>query len=316
MPTPAQSRPTQSFVHTLSATWSRPSLTVLEVAWRWVFGIPAAALTFFQARTALLAATAGTLDPARLGLDRTFLNDPVGALSADPLGAAAKVATAIATIEPYLAHFAVWLVPLLLSAWIIASALGRTIVLRRADSTMHTRLFTLVVLQAIRAGALATVFFVWFRGMIAADTLAIAGPLAHNQDPNLILYCACAIVLTLGLFTAWGFVSWIFTIAPLLAMLRNQGVGASLRAAFTLGPLKGRLIEINLVLGVVKIALLVLAMVFSATPLPFESVTTPAFLAWWWAGVTLIYLLWSDFFHVARLLGYLALWRAYQGSEI
>jgi hypothetical protein len=66
----------------------------------------------------------------------------------------------------------------------------------------------------------------------------------------------------------------------------------------------------------VKIALLVLGMVFSATPLPFESVTTPAFLAWWWAGVTLIYLLWSDFFHVARLLGYLALWRAYQGSEI
>ena len=63
-----------------------------------------------------------------------------------------------------------------------------------------------------------------------------------------------------------------------------------------------------------KIALLVLAMVFSATPLPFESVTTPGFLAWWSAGVAVLYLLASDFFHVARLLGYLELWRTYQNG--
>jgi hypothetical protein len=310
-----QSRPTQSFVHTLSAAWQNPSLTALEIAWRWLFGIPACALLYTQLRTALLAATDGTLDPARLGLDKIFLNDPVGSLSADPLGAAAKVATAIASVEPYLAHFAVWLLPVLLLAWIIASALGRTLVLRRANPTTHARPLTLIVLQAIRAAALATAFLLWFRGMIAADHLAIATPLAHSEDPNLVLYCACAIVLSLGLFTAWGFVSWIFTIAPLLAMLSDLGPAASLRASFAIGPLRGRLVEINLVLGVVKIALLVLAMVFSATPLPFESVTTPGFLAWWWAGVAFFYILWSDFFHVARLLGYLALWRAYQPNE-
>jgi hypothetical protein len=89
-------------------------------------------------------------------------------------------------------------------------------------------------------------------------------------------------------------------------------VAASLRAARRLGPLKGKLVEINLVMGIVKIALIVLAMVFSATPLPFESVTTPEFLAWWWVGVTVFYLVASDFFHVARLVGYLELWRAYE----
>ena len=67
--------------------------------------------------------------------------------------------------------------------------------------------------------------------------------------------------------------------------------------------------EINLVMGIVKIALIVLAMVFSATPLPFQTVTTPEFLAWWWAGVAMLYLVGSDFFHVARLVAYLGLLR-------
>ncbi len=86
-------------------------------------------------------------------------------------------------------------------------------------------------------------------------------------------------------------------------------------AAFRLGPLKSKLVEINLVMGIVKIALIVLAMVFSATPLPFESVTTPQFLAWWWIGVTVVYLLASDFFHVARQVAYLELWRAFESEE-
>jgi len=69
------------------------------------------------------------------------------------------------------------------------------------------------------------------------------------------------------------------------------------------------------VMGIVKIALIVLAMVFSATPLPFESMTTPEFLMWWWGGVTVLYLVASDFFHVTRLVAYLELWRAYERNE-
>ena len=55
-----------------------------------------------------------------------------------------------------------------------------------------------------------------------------------------------------------------------------------------------------------------LGLVFSATPLPFETVTTPDFLVKWWIGVTVLYLVGSDFFHVARLVAYLQLWRAYE----
>jgi hypothetical protein len=51
-------------------------------------------------------------------------------------------------------------------------------------------------------------------------------------------------------------------------------------------------------------------MVASACPLPFESVATPQFMACWYAGVTVLYLVASDFFHVVRLVAYLELWKS------
>ncbi len=304
-------RGTQSFVYTLTACWRSPALTALEVAWRWLYGIPALALVVWQGKKVLLAATSGTMDPASLGLDKTLLNDPVGALSADPLGAAGKFSHAIALVLPGLSHVAAWLLPLLVVAWVVISSLGRILVLRRADRALHARPVTLMVLQALRMAVLSAVFLAWYRGIEASGRFAIQAPVAAGTEPNLVLYCALVIVLSLGLFTLWGFVSWLLSMAPLLAMLEDRGALASLRAAAHLGPLKGKLVEVNLIMGIVKIALIVLAMVFSATPLPFQDVTTPEFLAWWWAGVTLLYLLWSDFFHVARLLAYLNLWRVF-----
>gem|GEM_PF-335556 len=308
-------RGTQSFVHTLSSCWHRPALTGLEVLWRWIYGIPALWLIVTQLRGILAAHTGGSYELARLGLDHALLSDPVGALTADPLGAVSKFTHAIDLVLPDLKHLASWMVPLLLLVWIVVSSIGRTAVLRRADPGLRSRPVTLMLLQAIRLAALGVSFWVWFAAIEWASRIAITSPIAAGEDPNLVLYCAMAIVTTLGLFVLWGVVSWVFSIAPMLAMLKGSGVLASLAAAVRLGALKSKLVEINLVMGIVKIALIVLAMVFSATPLPFESVTTPGFLAWWWAGVTLLYLLGSDFFHVARLVAYLNLWTAYESQE-
>jgi hypothetical protein len=68
-------------------------------------------------------------------------------------------------------------------------------------------------------------------------------------------------------------------------------------------------------MGIVKIALIVLAMVFSACPLPFESVATPGFMLRWYGAVTVLYLIASDFFHVVHLASYLELWKTYDGSS-
>ncbi len=295
-------RGTQSFVHTLSECWRRPSLTALEVLWRWLYGIPALLLLWHEA-VKILNAT--PVDIAALQRMTVF----------DPMGAAATVAQTSSALWPPVWQVVVWLGPLLLVGWVVVSSLGRTVVLRRADSRLYARPMTLMALQALRMVALGGSFAVWFLCVQWAARIAILERLSVGGEPNLVGYFALVIVATLGLFTLWAVVSWALSVAPLLGMLRGLGVWESLAAAFRLGPLKAKLVEINLVMGIVKIALIVLAMVFSATPLPFENVTTPGFLMWWWVGVSVLYLVASDFFHVARLVAYLELWRAYERNE-
>ena len=295
-------RGTQSFVHTLSECWRRPSLTALEVGWRWAYGIPALLLLRYEVMRILQETP---VDFAALR-NMTVL---------DPMGSATTLAKAADVLLPPVFRVALWLAPMLVVAWVVVSAIGRTIVLRRADGRLHSRVGTLIVLQAVRVVALLGSFIVWFWCMERIAEMTVTGSVATGGDPNLVGYFSLVIVATLGLFTLWAVVSWALSVAPLLALLKGLGVRGSLAAAFRLGPLKSKLVEINLVMGIVKIALIVLAMVFSATPLPFESVTTPEFLMWWWVGVTVLYFVGSDFFHVARQVAYLQLWRAYERDE-
>ncbi len=295
-------RGTQSFVHTLSECWRRPSLTALEVLWRWAYGIPAVLVLWHFGQKILQT----------MPVDfRALRNMTV----TDPMGSAETMAKAMDALLPPVLHVALWLGPLLLVTWVVVSTVGRTVVLRRADVRLHSRVGTLIVLQAVRIVALLGSFAVWFWCMERVAEWTVTGPVAAGGEPNLVGYFALAIVATLGLFTLWAVVSWAVSVAPLLAMLKGLGVWGSLAAAFRLGPLKSKLVEINLVMGIVKIALMVLALVLSATPLPFESVATAEFLMWWWAGVTVLYFLGSDFFHVARQVAYLQLWRAYESGD-
>lgn len=295
-------RGTQSFVHTLSECWRRPSLTALEVLWRWAYGIPALLVLRYEAMR-ILRETPVNFAALR---NMTVL---------DPMGSATTLAKTLEVLLPAVLRVALWLAPAMVVAWVVISVIGRTVVLQRVDGRLQSQVGTLIVLQAVRVVALLGSFVVWFWCMERVAEMTVTGPVAAGGEPNLVGYFSLVIVATLGLFTLWAVVSWAVSVAPLLAMLKGLGVRGSLAAAFRLGPLKAKLVEINLVMGIVKIALIVLAMVFSATPLPFESVTTPEFLMWWWAGVTLLYFLGSDFFHVARQVAYLQLWRAYESEE-
>lgn len=290
-------RGTQSFVHTLSWCGHRPSLAALEVLWRWACGLPLLLVAAYQAQHILATVPLNTTALQAM----TFL---------DPMGAVATLSQTLTPLLPPVLAVARWLAPLAAVAWVIAAGLGRTAVLRRADPTLHARRPTLILLYALRLGALVATCALWFVCIRLAGRLTVLGPIDAGSQPDLVLYCAIAIVVTLALFTAWAVASWSLSAAPLLAMRRNLGAIRALAAALRLRALRSKLIEINLVIGIVKIALIVLAMVFSASPLPFESVATPAFMQWWYVITALLYLLASDLFHVVHLVAYLDLWNA------
>lgn len=288
-----QVRGTQSLVHTLAECWSRPSLLAREVAWRWIFGAPALLLLYYEA-SRILATTSNQLEAA--GVSQFSLQDP--------MRAAVIVADSFAVLWPPVLRAVLWLVPLLAMGWSFASGLGRSVVLHRYDASLPKRYAGLIVLQLLRIIALGSTFAGWFFSIRWAANHSLSG-----AEPNLVLYCALVICASLGIFTLWALLSWIFSIAPLLVLLENRRVPDALYRSLRLGSLANKLVEVNLVMGIIKLALIVLAMVFSATPLPFASVMQGPPLYIWWTVVTLFYLAASDFFQVARLVAFIQFWR-------
>jgi hypothetical protein len=286
-------RGTQSLVRIIGDCWSRPSLLLREIAWRWLYGAPALLLMYYEGSHLLasvpLAAT-GIYDFSLQDTDR----------------ATVIIANLWEVLTPGLFHLLAWLAPLLGIGWAIASALGRGWVLRRLAPELPFRPGTLIALQLLRVAALGGSFVAWFAAIQWAADTALS-----NDAPNLVLYFAIVICTSLGVFTFWALVSWIFSVAPLLALLESKSAAASLVRSLRLGPLAGKLVEVNLVLGIVKLALIVLAMVFSATPLPFASSMTGTPLYIWWVAVTLLYFAASDFFQVTRLVAFLRFWQVY-----
>lgn len=294
-------RTTQSFVSNLSWLRQRPLLTLIEVAWRWCFGVPATLLVYRACGRALEA-----VPWQATGIRNVSVNQ----LLTDPMAASTTIANFAAVVAPPLYHALAWLVPLLLMTWAVVSGLGRTVLLRRMDRSLNARPATLIVLQLLRLLPLVAAFAAWWIGVRALAAWSILQPIAAGGEPQIMVYVGDAIVLTLSLFVLSAAVGWVFSIAPLLAMIHGTGPVRSLRDALRIRQIRGSLVEINLVLGIVKIALIVLAMVFSACPLPFQSVMTDEFLLWWNVAVAIWYFLASDFFHVARLAAYLRLWKA------
>jgi hypothetical protein len=296
-----QQRATQGFVENLSWVRARPSLTAIEVAWRWVFGIPALLLIYREAVKVLAA-----VPWQATGVEDVTVNQ----LLTDPMKASTTIAAFAQVIGPGVYRSALWLAPLLLVVWGIVSGLGRMLLLKRMDRTLKPRAGTLMLLQLLRVIPLALSFGLWWLGVQALAQWAILQPIAAGGDPAMMAYVGGVIVLSLGLFVITAAVGWVFSLAPLLSAIKDEGPLASLRGSLRVGRMRGGLVEINLVLSIVKIALLVLALVFSACPLPFQTEITDEFLFWWNCAIAIWYFLSSDFFHVARVSGYLRLWQA------
>lgn len=300
----ASRRGTQSFVHILAACWHRPSLLGLELLWRWLFGIPLLALLAFTAVRIWNQNTAQIRGTGIFDFNLQF-----------PMNGALSIAETYQILRGPILHAAVWLLPFAVIAGAVAAGLGRNAVLRRYAPHLPWRPGVSIALQLLRILALCATFALWFVCIQWAANFALAGASATADagqgEPNLVLYCALVIVFSLGIFVLWALLSWIFSIAPLLAILERRSILGSVVRSARLGPLTGKLVEINLVMGIVKIALVVLAMVFSATPLPFESVLNGPALYAWWGAVTLVYLIASDFFQVARIAAFVEFWSIY-----
>jgi hypothetical protein len=288
-------RGTQSLVEIQAQCWRRPGLIAYELAWRWIFGIPALLLLSLFVRRLL-----AILFAAHTGLNDFLLQQPVMA--------AQIVRASYDAILPATLEVARWAVPLLMLGWAMASGIGRAFVLRALAPGSRLRPASLSLLHLLRILALALTVFAWFAMVRWAGRRDITH-LLPGAEPSVVAFAAWLICLSIGSFIVWALWSWVLSIASVLIVVEGRSLPSALAASVRQGPLTMKLVEINLVLGIVKMALIVLALVFSAIPLPFETQMAGNALHLWWAAVGIWYLAASDFFQVARLAAFVEFWQ-------
>jgi hypothetical protein len=292
-------RGTQLLVEHMSQVFRRPLLVAIEIAWRWLFGIPFLFVCWTQAQQILIA----------------FPLNSSGFNSIDaqnPWVAAVQIANVCAYYEPHVLAVLRWLLPASALAWIALSGLGRALLLRRMKPQVAFRPLAMIAFDGAWLALFALTVWGWFSSMqwTAATHIYVAG------EPDLVGFFIWAIFLSLGFFTLFALTSWALSIAPILALLEGRSVFSALAQSVWLGkPFSSKLAEINLVLGIVKLALLVVAMVFSAAPLPFSDELGGNALHMVTAASAVFFVVANDFFQVVRLEAFVEFWRVYRGQS-
>ncbi len=276
-------------------------LLATELAWHWLAGIPACAILAYQLWRIYRAALPA-LQP--------LLELTPESITADPEHAATLCAGAWRVVQPALVHAAIGLGPAILFAWAVCSGFGRMAVLVRYDPRLPRRPWTLAFFNLSAMVTLLAMVGLWVAALQYSAAYALGG-----AEPNLILYAALVISITLGMFFLRSLVSWILLAAPLVALIEGISGAEAVALSLRRRSVRGKLVEVNLVMGIIKLALVVLATVFSAIPLPFTADMQGPPLWVWWAFVTLLYLAASDFFKMARVLAFVEFWRQARAAE-
>lgn len=301
---PAESgtvRGTQLLVEHMGQVFKKPVLTLIEIAWRWLVGIPVLWVLWQQWQKIL----------AVYPLDASGFNSID---TQNPWVATTQIGSVWAYYAPHVTAMLAWLIPAAAVAWVIVSGIGRNLVLMRMEKGIRFRPYSMMVLQAAWLALFGVAVWGWLCSMHwAAEThIGAAG------EPDLIGYFVWAIFLSLGFFAGFALLSFPFSVAPLLMLLEKpRSALSAVGLAFRVGkPFASKLAEINLVMGIVKLALIVLAMVLSAAPLPFGDELGPAVLHIVTAGALVFYLVTSDFFHVVRLKAFVEFWKVFRGQRV
>jgi hypothetical protein len=277
-----------------------PWLLLLEVAWRWSFGLTAGGLLWLGwvriARVLLLSRA----DSHALQSHDAFL-----------------MAQAASHILVSLGMPVLRLAALLLSAisllWILLSALGRTLVLRRLVNFLGliTEGTDSVAIRQIRFRSMLAlqvwrILLAWLSLAVMMGGILVAAHIANRGSrPDYVMYYALAVPVLAAAALFWVIVNWYLSSAS--AWIGRQGAGAVLATRMTIGyaaARKGDVGGLNVTLTLVRVLALLLAFILCI--LPASMASSQGY--WGWViAIALLYFVAADLVYVARLASYLML---------
>ncbi len=304
VPRHAPVRGTQLLVEHMGSIMKRPSLSLLEIGWRWLLGIPLLCVGWHEWQRILAVYPLSASGYGAIN-------------STNPWMAVVQLADVWTYYQPHVVAVLRWFLPVSALTWAVVSGIGRNLVLMHMERDRSPRIafrpVAMIALQAAWLALLAFTFWLWWLSL----AWTAAAHISTQGEPDLLGFSIWAILLSLGFFTAWALISWALSIAPLLVLLERRPALSALRETLQLGkPFTSKLAEINFTMGVVKMAIIVLAMVFSAVPVPFSDELGSGAVRMAIAASTIFYCVASDYFQVVRLKAFIEFWSIFRGPKV
>jgi hypothetical protein len=262
---------------------NEPSLLVIEVAWRWLFGAVAIALLAFAVMRFQQAVVISPSEEAQL-------------TSASPDSMLLAAAAVMERALPVAARLVAILLPALLVFWIVAVSAGRAVILAKLVGPDVRIRWTGFVgthfLRGLSVVGLATAY-------VASSSAASL--ISQSYIVIFVIFLSLFVIVLL----IWSWIHWLFSLATLYPVLQGLGTAASLGQALRL--IRHRAAELSGIATGNGTARTVLALVFTLLgllPLPLYRIA-PGLLIALEIVIALAYCVISDWFLLARLVGYL-----------
>ena len=263
-----------------------PRLALIEVVWRWSFGL-AAMLVLLQACVSILHRV--TISDAEWAVLRGF----------DPYKMANTVAALVVNYGKLLSLVLAVLLSALAFLWMIAATWGRAATLKILRGSGSV--------AAVAGLNLLRIFLLLAALAVAVLTTAGAAMLATHfsadpEEPNVLVYFSIVILVLPIIVILWAALNWVLSLAPLF-VAREQGVLATLAVTFrSLRAQRRAYWSVSGVYGTIRGAGLLVVIVFGlALAAAGEDKIILALLL----ALLLLYFLFADLLYVARLAAYL-----------
>jgi len=262
-----------------------PALLLIEIAWRWSFGIIGILVL-----TAVILLVLGSIrvDSQRLE-SLAHLN---------PWQSAQIIADSLRLVVHQLLRIAVSVTLFLAVCWTCLSAFGRYATLTRPGFQYKPQIRSCVAIHATRAAVSVSAIVVWMVLGLIAGVVGSAGGGDKMPNPGIVIaVLGPALVLLLA---AWSLANWYLSLAPLFSVAHWR---LSISTAWNfVRSHRDQMVEISIASGILRAVLFITASMFSFAIAAL--VSNPRVLLADLIAISLLYFLIADFIYIARLAAY------------
>ena len=270
-----------------AAIHQNPVVVVIEIAWRWAFGLLATVLLWLGARAFIAGVKFSEGDGQALrGHDPTIIAAALTHILQQPgvMQSLCLIAASVAVPSAIV--------------WITAATFGRAATLKRLIPGGTVNLKAILGLNIARAGLLFVATFSWWLWMVACSFVVMSPGETLNA-----LYLLLALMVLPVIGTLWGLLNWLLSLAPIVV---SHPAGTAWNAyTETVGivrKFRGKFASVSTWLGLPRLAAMVITLIFAIIILIATDSVVIGTVAL--AILSLVYCAFADYLYVVRLAAY------------